>query len=142
MLYALVYILVKPFIMLIYRPKVLNREAMYQKGKVIYVSNHMVLFDPVVVAALSRRCVHFMAKSTLSDKPFMAWVFRQLLTFPVEQYTADRKAIQRAIDLLNQGKAFGIFPEGHRSADGHTMDTFDKGCAFIVRAYRRSRNRR
>lgn len=132
MLYILGYILVAPFLWLIWRPKVINRKAMHQKGKVIYISNHMVLADPVVIAILARRCVHFMAKSTLSDKPFGAWLFRQLLTFPVQQYTADRKAIQRAIDLLNQGKAFGIFPEGHRSADGHTMDAFDKGCAFIA----------
>lgn len=132
MLYLIAIIIAKPIILLLYRPKVINRQALRQKGKVIYVSNHMVLFDPVVIGVLVNRFIHFMAKSTLSKNPIGAWVFRSLLTFPVAQYTADRKAIQKAIDLLNAGKAFGIFPEGHRSADGTTMDSFDKGCAFIA----------
>ena len=132
MLYAIGWALAMPILHLIYRPKVHNRKALRRKGKVIYVSNHMILRDPIVVGMLNFRLIHFMAKSTLSEKPFMAWLFRQLLTFPVQQYTADRKAINKAIDLLNRGKAFGIFPEGHRSADGMTMDVFDKGCAFIA----------
>lgn len=132
MLYFLAVLIAKPIILLLYRPKVINRQALRQRGKVIYVSNHMVLFDPVVIGVLVNRFIHFMAKASLSRKPFSAWVFRSLLTFPVEQYTADRKAIQKAIDLLNAGKAFGVFPEGHRSADGTTMDSFDKGCAFIA----------
>ncbi len=132
MLYVFAYIFIKPLLLLFYRPKVINRQAMRTKGKVIYVSNHMVLSDPILVAILSNRLIHFMAKSTLSDKPLGKWLFEQLLTFPVVQYTADTKAIKKAIGLLEQGKAFGIFPEGHRSCDGHSMDTFDKGCAFIA----------
>lgn len=132
MLYIIAVIIAKPVIWLLYRPKVRNAKALRQKGKVIYVSNHMVLFDPVVIGVLVNRCIHFMAKASLSKKPIGAWAFRSLLTFPVVQYTADRKAIQKAIDLLNAGKAFGVFPEGHRSADGGTMDSFDKGCAFIA----------
>lgn len=132
MLYLIAVLIAKPIILLLYLPKVLNRKALKQKGKVIYVSNHMVLFDPVVIGCLVNRFIHFMAKSSLSKKPLGAWVFRALLTFPVTQYTADKKAIKKAIDLLNEGKAFGVFPEGHRSADGTTMDTFDKGCAFIA----------
>ena len=52
MLYVIAYILVKPILLLLYRPKVINRKAMRQKGKVIYVSNHMVLSDPIAVAIL------------------------------------------------------------------------------------------
>ena len=99
MLYVIGYILIKPILMLLFRPKVINRKAMFQKGKVIYISNHMVLGDPIAVGILSNRCVHFMAKSTLSEKPFGRWLFRQLLSFPVQQYSADRKALKKAISL-------------------------------------------
>ena len=132
MLYFIAYILAVPILTLIYRPKVLNRKALRQKGRVIYVANHLTMGDPIALAAIIPRVVHFMAKATLSDNRFMAWVFRQLLTFPVVQYTADTKAIRRAIDLLEQEKAFGVFPEGHRATDGTDMDTIDKGCAFIA----------
>lgn len=132
MLYIIAFILAAPILTLIYRPKVLNRKALKQKGRVIYVANHLSMGDPILLAVIIPRIVHFMAKATLSDKPFMAWVFRQLLTFPVVQYTADTKAIRKAIDLLEKEKAFGVFPEGHRATDGSNMDTVDKGCAFIA----------
>lgn len=132
MLYVLACILFKPLLLLVYRPKVYNRAALKRKGKVIYIANHLTMGDPIVLAILISRCIHFMAKSTLFESKFMNLIFRGLLTFPVQQYTADTKAIKKAVDLLNKGKAFGIFPEGHRCIDAHTMDTFDKGCAFIA----------
>lgn len=132
MLYVLACILVKPLLLLLYRPKVHNRATLKRKGKVIYIANHVTMADPIVIAILVWRCIHFMAKSTLFESKFMNLIFRGLLTFPVQQYTADTKAIKKAVALLNKGKAFGIFPEGHRCTDGQTMDTFDKGCAFIA----------
>ena len=132
MLYVLACILVKPLLLLLYRPKVSNRAALKRKGKVIYIANHVTMADPIVIAILVWRCIHFMAKSTLFDSKLMNVIFKGLLTFPVQQYTADTKAIKKAVALLNKGKAFGVFPEGHRCADGETMDAFDKGCAFIA----------
>ena len=132
MIYMIGYILLRPFFLLLFRPKVKNLRGLWQKGKVIFVCNHLVLGDPIAIGMLTPRIVHFMAKSTLSEKPFMRWLFHSLNTFPVQQYSADRKALKQAISLLEQGKAFGIFPEGHRSADQGTMDVFDKGFAFIA----------
>lgn len=132
MLYMFAYIVIRPFLLLLYRPKVKNYKALWQKGKVIYVGNHVVLADPIAIGILSPRVIHFMAKSTLSEKPFMRWLFRSLKTFPVRQYSADRKALKEAISLLERGKAFGIFPEGHRNVDMQTMDAFDKGVSFIA----------
>ena len=40
--------------------------------------------------------------------------------------------VKRAIALLNEGYAFGIFPEGHRSPVYTEMDAFEKGAAFIA----------
>ena len=40
--------------------------------------------------------------------------------------------VKKAIALLNEGYAFGIFPEGHRSPLYTEMDAFEKGAAFIA----------
>ena len=132
MLYVFACIILKPILWLYGRPKIHNRAALKSKGKVIYVSNHVKMSDPIWIAAIVWRCIHFMAKSTLFSSKLMKTLFRLLLCFPVNQRTADTKSIKHACKLLEKGKAFGIFPEGHRSATGSDMDAFDKGCAFIA----------
>ncbi len=132
MLYVFGCIILKPILWLYGRPKIYNRAALKSKGKVIYVSNHVKMSDPIWIAAIVWRCIHFMAKSTLFSSKFMTTVFRLLLCFPVNQRTADTKSIKHACELLNKGKAFGVFPEGHRSATETDTDAFDKGCAFIA----------
>ena len=132
MLYLIGVLILKPLMLLYGRPKVYNRAALKRKGKVIYVSNHVRMSDPLWIVCVTTRFIHFMAKSTLFSSKFMRGVFRMLLCFPVNQRTADTKAIKQAVELLNKGKAFGIFPEGHRSSTERDMDALDKGCAFIA----------
>ena len=132
MLYIIGCIILKPILWIYGRPKIHNRAALKSKGKVIYVSNHVKMSDPIWIAAIVWRCIHFMAKSTLFSSKFMTAVFRLMLSFPVNQRTADTKSIKYACRLLGKGKAFGIFPEGHRSSTERDMDTLDKGCAFIA----------
>ena len=132
MLFILGVIILKPIMLLYGRPKVYNRAALKSKGKVIYVSNHVKMSDPLWIVCITSRMIHFMAKSTLFSSKLMRGIFRLLLCFPVNQRTADTKAIKEACSLLNKGKAFGIFPEGHRSSTERDMDTLDKGCAFIA----------
>ena len=132
MLYVFACIILKPILWLYGRPKIHNRAALKSKGKVIYVSNHVKMSDPIWIAAIVWRCIHFMAKSTLFSSRFMRVIFKLLLCFPVNQRTADTKSIKHACSLLEKGKAFGVFPEGHRSSTERDMDVPDKGCAFIA----------
>lgn len=132
MLYVLVRIFFKPLTWLWYRPKVHNRRALRRRGKVIYVSNHISLSDPIVIGTLVPRSVHFMAKAPLFEHPVARFFLKHLLCFPVTQRTADRRSITHAVHLLEKGEAFGIFPEGHRSNSGEDMDALDKGCAFVA----------
>lgn len=132
MLFIIGVIILKPIMLLYGRPKVHNRAALKRKGKVIYVSNHVKLSDPLWIVCITQRVIHFMAKSTLFSSKLMRGIFELLLCFPVNQRTADTKAIKKACELLDKGKAFGIFPEGHRSSTERDMDATDKGCAFIA----------
>lgn len=133
MLYVVAIILFGWIVLLIHRPVIYgNKKNLRTKGGVIFIANHRNLLDPVMLAVTVPRCIHFMAKKELFESKIGNWVFRSLLVFPVNRKTADFKSLRQALSLLEQGKAFGIFPEGHRSATGSDMDAFDKGCAFIA----------
>ena len=65
MLYILLYVL-KPLLLLVFRPKIYgSKAALRQKGKVIYISNHIALADPLLLAVICPRIIHFMAKKEL-----------------------------------------------------------------------------
>ena len=127
MLYIIAYIFFKWLLWLIYRPKVFgNKKNLRIKGGVIFIANHRALYDPLLLVVSSPRIIHFMAKKELFDNPVGRVFFKSLFVFPVNRKTADMKSIRQSLKLLRDGKAFGIFPEGRRSAtDG--MDEFEKG---------------
>lgn len=132
MLYVVAIILFGWIVLLIHRPVIYgNKKNLRTKGGVIFIANHRNLLDPVMLAVTVPRCIHFMAKKELFESKIGNWVFRSLLVFPVNRKTADFKSLRQALSLLEQGKAFGIFPEGRRAV-ADEMDDFEKGTAFIA----------
>ncbi|MBR6007095.1 MAG: 1-acyl-sn-glycerol-3-phosphate acyltransferase [Clostridia bacterium] len=132
MLYAFCMIVLRWFLLLYFRPKLYGRkEYLSTKGGVIFIANHQNLADPIALGAVIWRAVHFMAKKELFDGKVANWFFRNLLVFPVNRKTADFKSLRQALKLLEEGKAFGIFPEGRRAVMDE-MDDFEKGTAFIA----------
>ena len=74
-----------------------------------------------------------MALESLFVKPIPNAFFRSLNMLPAGEGGGSRLGpVKRAIALLNDGYAFGIFPEGHRSPLYTEMDAFEKGAAFIA----------
>ena len=74
-----------------------------------------------------------MALESLFVKPIPNAFFRSLNMLPAGEGGGSRLGpVKRAIALLNNGYAFGIFPEGHRSPLYTEMDAFEKGAAFIA----------
>ncbi len=130
MIYLLL-VMFKPLIWLIFRPKVYgDKKALRTKGKVIFICNHISLIDPVVLALVSTRIIHFMAKKELFTSLPGKLLFKALFVFPVDRGSADLKSIRNALKLLEKGKAFGIFPEGRRMV-ADRMDEFELGTSMI-----------
>jgi len=83
-------------------------------GPVIVAANHVSNWDPIIVAAALSRPVCFMAKVELFNNVFLGKLLTALHAFPVRRGSADRRAIKQALDILDDGKVLGIFPEGAR----------------------------
>lgn len=131
MLYYFGKIVLAPFALLFFRPKVVGFKHLCQRGKVIYVCNHFSMGDPIFASIVIPRIVRFLAKASLFGSRLGKLLFKSLLVYPVQSGTADRKAIKHALSVLDKGQAFGIFPEGHRSAC-RQLDKIEKGAAFIA----------
>jgi 1-acyl-sn-glycerol-3-phosphate acyltransferase len=92
------------------------------EGGVLITPNHISDTDPPTVAAALPRACYFMAKEELFAMPVLGPFIRLARGFPVKRYSADRAALRHTENLLKQGEAVVIFPEGKLSEDGSLQD--------------------
>jgi len=99
------------------RLEVEGLEVLPAEGPVLLVGNHDSHWDPVAVgvAALRRRQVKALAKSTLWDVRGLKPVLDGMGQIPIERGAGDAGALSRAIEELRAGACIGVFPEGTRS---------------------------
>jgi 1-acyl-sn-glycerol-3-phosphate acyltransferase len=99
------------------RLEVEGLEALPASGPVLVVGNHDSHWDPVAVgiAAIRRRQIKALAKSTLWDVRGLAPVLNGMGQIPIERGAGDVGALSRAIEELRKGACIGVFPEGTRS---------------------------
>lgn len=125
MLYAAVRLVIAPLARLVYRPVVEGRDNVPRHGAVIIASNHLSFIDSVVIPIVAPRPVVFLAKkaywegSGVRGALIRAW-FTAIGSIPIERGThrAAQESLDAALQLLKDGHAFGIYPEGTRSRDG------------------------
>ncbi|MFM7321835.1 MAG: lysophospholipid acyltransferase family protein [Armatimonadota bacterium] len=102
-------------------------------GAVLYVSNHASFLDPVAIGVASPRRVVFMAKAELFKHRILAWLLDGVDTFPVRRGEPDRAAFKTTLDMLADGRAVCIFPEGTRSPDGNLMAAEQGAAVFALK---------
>jgi 1-acyl-sn-glycerol-3-phosphate acyltransferase len=106
------------FLKLVGRLRVVGADNVPKSGGVILAPNHISDLDPPTAGMGTSRLVHFMAKEELFHSRFMATWMRSVGTFPVRRGSADRRAIKQVLDYLEHGEVVCVFPEGTRSPDG------------------------
>lgn len=125
LLHAAVRLVIAPLARLVYRPVVEGRENVPLRGPVIIAPNHLSFIDSVVIPLVAPRPVAFLAKAEyFRQRGLRGRVVRAAFTalgaVPVERggHRAAREALEAARQVLAEGGAFGIYPEGGRSRDG------------------------
>jgi 1-acyl-sn-glycerol-3-phosphate acyltransferase len=124
--WLLKYVLLGPWLWLVYRPVVEGRHHVPQTGPAIIASNHLAftdsLFMPLVVR---RRKVTFVGKAEyFRGRGIKGWLVKMFFvwtgTIPVDRAggRAARAALDTQLRVLREGNIAGIYPEGTRSPDG------------------------
>lgn len=108
-----------------------NKEKIPQEGQLVFASNHVSLWDPVILGAFLTRRVHFIAKEELFNVFLLGFLLRKLESISIKRGQADRKAIRESIKYLQNGETICIFPEGTRSF-GKDLGDFFPGTSLIA----------
>lgn len=112
------YKILKPILGIIYKlwynPKIIGAENIPDKGSILIVGNHIHLMDQCNVIISTKRVLHFMAKKEYFESKF-AWFFKNVGCIPVDRSKKDELATNKAIEVLNNNLALGLFPEGTRN---------------------------
>ncbi len=107
-----------------------GRDNIPDKGAVIIASNHINLVDPGLHAICVKRTFRTMAKVELFRHKLLAAILRPLGAFPVTRGKADKHAFSTAANVLKEGDALLIFPEGTRSKTGE-LGLFKAGAVAL-----------
>lgn len=128
--YNTVKIIANIIFRLIYRIEVIGKDRIFKEGRLILCSNHIHLFDPVIVSMVAPRQICWMAKKELFQSKLSAYLINKLGTFPVDRDESDLSAIRNALKILKNEGVLGIFPEGTRVKE-FDADNAKAGVALI-----------
>jgi 1-acyl-sn-glycerol-3-phosphate acyltransferase len=108
-----------------FRPEVHGAGNVPRTGPVILAANHLSFVDSFLIPLMTPRRVSFLAKQEYfrAGNP-KQWAISTLMTgidaipVPRGSYRAAQESLEVALQVLKDGGAFGIHPEGSRSRDG------------------------
>ena len=110
-LYRIVRPVISILFKLIYRPTIIGNSNIPSDGRIVLAGNHTNNLDCILLIASTKRIIHFLAKDELI-KGLKRIIFINMGIIPVNRKIHDKKALNSAIEVLNEDKVIGIFPEG------------------------------
>ncbi|MDP2730001.1 MAG: lysophospholipid acyltransferase family protein [Dehalococcoidales bacterium] len=118
MFFNIFKLMLRTILRLLFRWRIQGKESIPGQGPLLVVANHVNLIDPVLLGAGFDRRLIFMAKKELFRFRLIGYFLNWLGAFSVHRGQVDREALFQAENVLNEGQALFIFPEGRRSHNG------------------------
>lgn len=117
LLYGILWMLVRGLAHLFFRFRVEGQEHVPKQGGVLLAANHASYLDIPILGCAVRRRLWYLGRRDLFF-PRLRPLLQALGWIPIRADRLDRKGFELAIELIRQGKAVVIYPEGGRSLTG------------------------
>ena len=116
--------------------EIVGLENIPQPRTAVYVANHLSYMDTPVLYAKLPFQFRILAKSGLWKVPFIGWHLHRSGQVPVDQSSARSSivSLNGGVAALKAGLPLVLFPEGGRSATGHTKSFLSGGAFMAIRA--------
>ena len=131
-LYQFLKIIYSTLLKILFRPQIIGKENIPQKGALIFAGNHRHAIDPTVVMMSTDRIVHYMAKEELF-KGLHGIIFKKIGLIKIYRNRSNPLAVIEAENILKEGGTIGVFPEGTRNRTENELLKFRHGTVVIAK---------
>lgn len=121
-----------PIFRLYYNPKIIGKENIPREGPIVICGNHKHVYDQCPVIISTKRVVHYMAKKEYFEGG-LAWFFKLTGCISVNRSIKDVEAKGVALEVLENGGAIGLFPEGTRNKTDAFLLPFKYGAVSMAK---------
>ena len=119
--FGLVVAIVKPFMLVFTKHEFTGRENMPRSGGVVFVTNHISHFDPLVLGFFiweCRRIPRLLGKVSVFKLPILGRIITSAGQIPVHRESAQAAdAFRDAVAAVEKGECVGVYPEGTITRD-------------------------
>ena len=103
------------------------------KGPLLITSNHIGFRDPVfILCVLWQRRIFGLVTKDVFDKKFMGWMLRKIHCIEVDKKNFSMQSFHMVSDLLSDGRAVLVFPEGEVNRQENSMLSFKTGAVLMA----------
>ena len=131
--YRLFKIILGPLFKFYYNPKVIGKEYIPKDGPILLVGNHIHVMDHCAPILSTKRVVNYMANKEYFDNKKVAWFFKAAGCISVDRSKRDDAAVSSALEVLKNGGAVGLFPEGTRNKTDLFLLPFKFGAVSMAK---------
>lgn len=115
--YHFVCFLVRVFSFIFCPTMVYGRRHLPKRGGFLLAANHQSHLDPALIPSFCSRRMRFIAKDSLFRIPVLGALIRFGGGMPIKRGTADKGALDRALQELKNGYGVLVFPQGTRGGE-------------------------